>query len=118
MFAKSTGHIQICDHCHSTEILRHGNSQLRLTDLPYQNKKVMIFITRKRFKCTSCGKTFQESIPHQNGNSRMTNGLVRFIKDKYHSCSKSKLSQFLHVDRSSLDKAFNEYKVLYNDLLL
>ena len=79
VFATTKNHTKLCNYCYSENVQLHGNSQIRLADLPYQDKKVMIFVTRKRFKCLSCSKTFQESIPHQSDRTRMTTSLVSFI---------------------------------------
>lgn len=74
-----------CVHCgkgtlFAGKLYRHGTREQLLMDLPAHGKRVGILLTRNRYRCQDCGKTFLQSLPDVDERSQMTRRLVRAIK--------------------------------------
>lgn len=63
--AKYTSEPTGCPHCKSLfdKLYRHGTRPQELADLPAHGKRVTIRLTRTRYRCQSCGKTFLQPLP-------------------------------------------------------
>lgn len=102
VFAKTKQGLYSCLHCLNSSIQPHGYHETRITDLPHDNKKVHVFVKRRRFKCLDCQKTFFEEVPHKFRAYMMTEFLAGFICSKYGQMTCNKLSGLLEVDRKTI----------------
>lgn len=57
-----------CIHCgkgtlFAGKLYRHGTHPQLIMDLPAHGKRVGILLTRNRYRCQDCGKTFLQPLP-------------------------------------------------------
>lgn len=73
-----------CPHCEvslfASKVYRHGTMKQEVMDLPSHSKRVGIVLTRVRFRCQDCKKTFMQPVPDIEEGGRMTCRLVRYIE--------------------------------------
>jgi transposase len=63
-------------------LYRHGTREQLLMDLPSHGKRVGILLTRRRYRCRDCEKTFLQPLPDVDERSQMTRRLVRYIEEQ------------------------------------
>ncbi len=75
---------EVCPHCEvslfASKVYRHGTMKQEVMDLPSHSKRVGIVLTRARFRCQDCQKTFLQPVPDIDEGGRMTTRLVRYIE--------------------------------------
>lgn len=74
-----------CIHCgkgvlFGGKLYRHGSREQLLMDLPAHGKRVGVLLTRNRYRCQDCGKTFLQPIPDADERSQMTRRLAAAIR--------------------------------------
>lgn len=75
-----------CPHCGLFgKLYRHGTRKQLLMDLPSHGRRVGIDLTRGRYRCQDCGKTFLQPLPDVDERSQMTRRLA-----EYSRCSRSR----------------------------
>lgn len=70
-----------CPHCHSTDIVGHGDIEVLIKDMPIRGKRVGLYVKARRFRCRAeaCRKSFTEPLPATHETRRMTNRLLAWI---------------------------------------
>ncbi|MHB1201319.1 MAG: ISL3 family transposase [Polaromonas sp.] len=68
-----------CPHCRSARLTSWGARAQVFKDLPMHGKRVGIYISTRRLRCQSCGKTFSQALPALAENRMMTERLVKWI---------------------------------------
>ena len=63
-------------------LYHHGTREQLLMDLPAHGKRVGILLTRRRYRCQACEKTFLQPLPDVDERSQMTRRLVRYIEEQ------------------------------------
>ena len=97
-----------CICCKSHKIKAYAKGDIRIVDLPVNQKTVLLFITRKRYLCIDCNKTFFDQIKFKDKHHRMTSNLVKEIKRKFGTLSCSDLSKILAIPRRTIIDVVNE----------
>ena len=115
VFAKSRLSKTTCNYCYSSSIKLHGLSETRITDLPYDNKKVNVYVKRTRYKCFNCHKTFFETTPHKFHHHNMTVFVADFILSEYNRIPCNKLANLLHIDRKTITYFIEKFKIKSGD---
>lgn len=77
--ATVTGEIPKCG-CLFPALVKNGRRRSMFFDTPMHGRKVGIWVLRQRYKCTGCGKTHYEAIPHMHPQHDMTARLVEYIQ--------------------------------------
>ena len=54
----------ICPRCHNKSKQIHQNHTYLIKDMPWNNKKVLLEINRRQFKCKHCSKPFSEQLAY------------------------------------------------------
>lgn len=82
--AKYTPEPHGCPHCKGLfdKLYRHGTRPQELADLPAHGKRVVIRLTRTRFRCQTCGKTFLQPLPDVDDGRQMTRRLMRWVGEQ------------------------------------
>lgn len=82
--AKYTPEPTGCPNCKSLfdKLYRHGTRPQELADLPAHGKRVTIHLTRTRYRCQSCGKTFLQPLPDVDEGRQMTRRLMRWVGEQ------------------------------------
>jgi transposase len=103
-----------CIHCgkgtlFAGKLYRHGTREQLLMDLPAHGKRVGILLTRSRYRCQDCGKTFLQPLPDVDERSQMTRRLVRYIEE--HSVRKvfTAVADEVGVDEKTVRNLFKSY---------
>lgn len=102
VFAKTKSREQCCYTCSSADIKPHGVINSRVVDVPYHEKKVLIYITKRRYKCASCSKTFIEKTPYVFSPNYMTIYLAHYILEKYGKIACYKLALMVQMDAKTI----------------
>lgn len=66
-----------CPLCKTGRLHGHGSQEQSFQDTPTHGKPVVIFIQRRRYRCTSCTKTLFEPVADLDGKRQATARLVR-----------------------------------------
>ena len=56
LFVKSASKRAVCPRCGQTSHRLHQNKRHLVKDLPLGNRKVLLYVNRRRFKCQNCLK--------------------------------------------------------------
>ncbi len=102
IFAKTIENQHQCPYCDSTMLSRHALGNMRLTDIPYRTKSVLMFISRRRYRCKQCSKTFFDDIPFKDEHHRMTCALVNEIKERMKHLPCYRVAKILAVSRKAI----------------
>ena len=73
-----------CPHCHrqAPMLYRHGKRQQVVKDLPRDGKRVTVVLTRARYRCLECGRTFLQPLYGVPTGRQMTHRLMRYIEEQ------------------------------------
>lgn len=104
--AKTERNLTTCPHCHSNRIDKHGLYQERLVDAPINNKKVLVFVRKGRYKCNHCRRTFLDPVHCKYRHLRMTRLAAYEIHQRKGKCSISKIARFIGVDGKTIMNTF------------
>jgi transposase len=71
-----------CPECNWGYFYGHGSKEHLVMDTPIHGKRVGILLTRDRYKCRGCNKTFFQPCPDISDKYRATNRLVKYIEER------------------------------------
>ncbi len=103
-----------CIHCgkgtlFAGKLYRHGTREQLLMDLPAHGKRVGILLTRARYRCQDCGKTFLQPLPDVDERSQMTRRLVRHIEEQSVIKTFTAVADQVGVDEKTVRNLFKSY---------
>jgi transposase len=103
-----------CIHCgkgvlFGGKLYRHGSREQLLMDLPAHGKRVGVLLTRNRYRCQDCGKTFLQPIPDADERSQMTKRLAAYIGEQSIVRTFASVADDVGVDEKTVRNLFNEY---------
>lgn len=97
-----------CD-CGATHFVRNGTKRVMFFDTPMHGRKVGIWVTRQRYKCTACGVSTYPDIPHIHETHRMTDRLYAYICENGAKRSWTALGQEVGLDPQSISDIWNKW---------
>lgn len=73
-----------CPECSTLfdRLYRHGKREQEIRDLPAHGKRVVIVLTRKRYRCQGCGRTFLQPLPDVDDRAQMTRRLAEWVGEQ------------------------------------
>jgi transposase len=98
-----------CPVCGHAPLYRHGTQQQSFMDTPMHGKRVLLDVQRRRYRCTSCGKTLFDPLPDMDGKRFMTNRLVAFVKTHCLRRTFAMLARDVGVDNKTIRLIFDDY---------
>jgi transposase len=103
-----------CVHCgkgtlFAGNLYRHGTREQLLMDLPAHGKRVGILLTRARYRCQDCGKTFLQPLPDVDERSQMTRRLVRHIEEQSIRRTFTAVADEVGVNEKTVRNLFKSY---------
>lgn len=98
-----------CVHCGKGKLYRHGTREQLLMDLPAHGKRVGILLTRARYRCQDCGKTFLQPLPDVDKRSQMTRRLVRHIEEQSVIKTFTAVADQVGMDEKTVRNLFKSY---------
>jgi len=88
---------------------RHGTQRQSFMDAPMHGKRVLLDIERRRYRCTTCGKTLFDPLPDMDGKRFMTSRLVRHVEQQCLTKTFAALSRDIGVDNKTIRLIFDDY---------
>jgi len=82
--------IQVCPCCSSKTVKVKDYHTQTIKDVPIQFKPTSLILKKRRYECSSCGKTFYEKLDFLPSYARKTTRLTEYIVDKLRTLSSSK----------------------------
>lgn len=82
VYAEAVEMPQQCPECNWCFFYGHGTKEHLVMDTPIHGKRVGILLTRNRYKCRKCNKTFFQPCSDISEKHRATNRLVKYIEEK------------------------------------
>lgn len=82
LHVETTGDTKPCPNCHSSDIVGFGRRTQSVPDVPENGKPVVLRVVTRRFRCKACGRSFYESVDEVGGSRRMTDRLVKWIRNE------------------------------------
>jgi len=102
-----------CPYCPTSlyvgKLYRHGTREQLLMDLPSHGKRVGILLTRNRYRCQDCSKTFLQPLPDVDDRSQMTRRLIRHIEEASVRKTFSSVADDVGVDEKTVRNLFHAY---------
>ncbi|MHB1605749.1 MAG: ISL3 family transposase [Leptospirales bacterium] len=99
-----------CIHCESESLAGFGRRGQGIRDLPVHGKRVKVFIVTRRFRCSSCGKTFYEPLPEIDDKRLMTKRLLRWLEERSLRQTFLKLGEETGISNMTVRKVFECYE--------
>lgn len=98
-----------CINCFSFSIVGFGKKKQLYMDLPMHGKRVGIELTRKRYKCNSCLKTFLEILPDMDDKRLATKRLIKYVEK--HSLEKTfvSIAEEIGIDEKTIRNIFKDH---------
>lgn len=84
LFIEKDASQQVCPSCGKTTARIHDYRIQEIKDLPFQQKPCSIVLSKRRYRCNSCGKRFYEHYDFAPRYLRRTARLTAFIADSFH----------------------------------
>jgi len=107
VIASTTTHPDCCQYCRSKKLIPHGWKTIYLNDTPCYGYKVYLYVSKRRYKCGCCTRTFYEDVSYQYRNYRMTKYFAKYVRKEIKKDSLFGLSRKLRVGRPTLLNAIN-----------
>lgn len=98
-----------CPHCKTGRLHGHGSQEQSFQDTPAHGKPVVVFIQRRRFRCTSCGKTLFEPVADFDGKRQTTARLVRYIREQSFTKTFAALAREVDLDEKTIRHVFDDF---------
>lgn len=98
-----------CFHCQSTSIARWGSREQLIKDFVPDGQPVSILVMVKRFRCSSCGKTFSQTLPLISEKRAMTERLVHWIEQQALCKPFTTIAEKVGVTEGTIRNIFRDY---------
>lgn len=99
----------LCPECESLFFHKHGTQKQSYMDTPMHGKRVLLEITRQRFQCQDCHKTFFEPLPDIDSKRQATKRLLRYIEERCVHETFVALAREVGVDEKTVRHVFDDY---------
>jgi len=108
-----------CHHCGCVaNLLGHGSKEQVFRDIPSHDRRVTIYLKRKRYRCKDCTKTFLEPLPMLDEKRLMTRRLREYIEKESLVRTFKSLSEELGLDEKTIRNVFHEHAKWLNTHIL
>lgn len=98
-----------CSYCNHHKIVGFGRRNEVIIDTPFQGKRTKIILSRRRYRCKSCCKTFLDSVPKKDSKRKMTNRLIQFIERESLIRTFSSIANDVGVSEKTIRNIFKDY---------
>jgi len=78
--ARPSSSLSICPFCGYDTLYKHGDLEQHIRDVPSHGKRVLIQVTRQRYRCKHCTKTSFETLPDIDEKRFCTKRLITFLQ--------------------------------------
>jgi transposase len=101
-----------CAQCNAFATLqRHDTRQQEIKDIPLRGKRVIIKLTRQRYKCSKCGQVIQQALEGINMRRRITKRLEAYIEQESLRTDKNfrMIADEVGVDEKTVRNIFTQF---------
>lgn len=98
-----------CPLCEVGRLHGHGSQEQSFQDTPSHGKPVEVFIQRRRYRCTRCGKTLFEPVADFDGKRQATARLVCYIREQSFSKTFAALAREVALDEKTIRHIFDDF---------
>ena len=99
-----------CPHCGCVaNLYGHGGKEQDFRDTQMHGKRCILRVSRRRFRCRECLKTFLERLPGIDEDHRMTERLVRYIERETLERTHVAVAAELGLHEKTVRLIFNDY---------
>lgn len=98
-----------CPTCNSKSIVSFGRREQLIKDLPMHGRRVGIYVSTRRMKCTSCTKTFSEVLPDVDDKRAMTKRLLEWIGKQAIKRTFTSIAEEVGITEGTVRIVFNDY---------
>jgi len=98
-----------CPTCNSKAIVSFGRREQLIKDLPMHGRRVGIYVSTRRMKCTACAKTFSEILPDVDDKRAMTKRLLEWIGKQAIKRTFSSIAEEVGITEGTVRIVFNDY---------
>jgi transposase len=99
---------EVCPDCGHTEFYGHGTQKQSFMDTPIHGKRVLIEITRRRYRCKACGRTTFERLPDIDNKRQATCRLITYIENRCLTETFMALAREVGVDNKTVRNIFDD----------
>lgn len=105
----NTNGVPVCPNCHKTAYNTNAYRIRDLTDIPQDNRRVVLRILFKTYECPNCGSINTPPLQCAAGKYKVTNRLLDAIAENCFSRRRtfSELAEHYHVSDTLVHKVFN-----------
>jgi len=100
--------VAICRHCGSSQSYGHGVQEQRLVDVPHHGRPTILSLTRRRYRCLSCRKTYFEAVPEVDDKRLATTRLVKHVRQHCMRRTFADLAREVGVDDQTIRNIFDD----------
>ncbi len=99
-----------CSSCLRFGLLqRFGRREQLFLDLPMHGKRVGIHVERQRYRCTPCGHTMLQPLPHMDEKHQMTKRLLTHIDESSLRRTFISIAEECGLDEKTVRNVFHEH---------
>ena len=100
----------ICPHCFiGTTFQHYGAKEQVFLDLPAHGKRVGILVTRHKYRCKTCGRTFLERLPDMDDQHTMTKRLLEYIQHESLKQPFVRVAESVGTSEGTIRNIFHDY---------
>lgn len=107
--AEGLSPVATCPLCKVGRLHGHGSQEQSFQDTPTHGKPVVVFIQRRRFRCTSCSKTLFEPVADLDSKRQATARLVRYIREQSFTKTFAALAREVDLDEKTIRHVFDDF---------
>jgi transposase len=100
--------IAFCTHCGSSQSYGHGVQEQRVVDVPNHGRRTIIALTRRRYRCMACRKTFFEAAPDLDTKRLATARLVSHVRKHCLRRTFADLAREVGLDDQTIRNIFDD----------
>ncbi|HQR54424.1 MAG TPA: ISL3 family transposase [Burkholderiaceae bacterium] len=100
--------VAFCTHCGSSQSYGHGIQEQRVVDVPNHGRRTIIALTRRRYRCMACRKTFFEAAPDLDNKRLATARLVAHVRKHCLRRTFADLAREVGLDDQTIRNIFDD----------
>lgn len=98
-----------CPACGCQALYKHGTKAQSFMDVQNHDKRTIIHISRKRYRCSVCGKTLMEPLPDMDSKRMATERMVGYIEKRCLSETFVHIANELGIDEKTVRHVFDDH---------
>lgn len=97
-----------CEACARRPVYAHGSYEQRVVDVPHHGRPTIIILSRRRYRCQACGKTFSDQVPDLDPKRLATRRLVTYIRQHCLRRTFADMAREVGLDDQTIRNVFDD----------